>query len=194
MKKTILAVTLSLVTGVAIAAESGHGNQGGNGGVRSESSSQANGTNIGYTGGNSMTNNFNSPGTVEYKGGYELKNVPAITAPNLTTTLTETCMGSSTVGGAGAGFGFSFGTTWRDTSCVNRLDARQIAALGDAQAAKEIMCESDSVRKAFRNVGRPCAGDTNTQAAGSIVTQPVAKVEEKQVPAEHYSNIVPSFH
>jgi hypothetical protein len=135
----------------------------------------------------SITNNY--PGTVKYSGGYDLNNVPAVTAPNLTTTLTETCMGSSSVGGAGAGFGFSFGTTWRDTACVRRLDARQVHSLGDAQAAKEVMCESESVKAAFARVGRPCAADAPATAAGSIVSQPVvqpvAKIDTdvEQIPA-----------
>jgi hypothetical protein len=81
------------------------------------------------------------------------------TAPALTTTLTETCMGSTSAGAGFSGGSFSFGTTWRDTECVNRLNAREIRTYGDVQAAKEIMCSNDTVREAFKKVGRPCADD-----------------------------------
>lgn len=68
-------------------------------------------------------------------------------------------MGSTSVGGGFSGGSFSFGTTWRDSACVRRLDAREIKTFGDIQAAKEIMCDSDLVREAFKRVGRPCAED-----------------------------------
>lgn len=96
--------------------------------------------------------------------------VGAAVAPALTTTLTETCMGSTSVGAGFSGGSFSFGTTWRDSACVRRLDARQIQSMGDVQAAKEIMCDSDLVRAAFKRVGRPCAED------GGAYT-PVVKAE-----------------
>ena len=85
--------------------------------------------------------------------------VPSVTAPNLATTLTETCMGSSSVGASGAGFGFSFGTTWRDSACVRRLDARQLSAFGEVPVAIEMMCDSELVREAAKRAGRPCVAD-----------------------------------
>lgn len=110
-------------------------------------------SNIRYSGG---TNNQNN---TRYSGSYSIRNVPDVVAPALTTTLTETCMGSTSVGGAGVGFGVSFGTTWRDTACVRRLDARQLLALGHSDAATELMCDSEAVQGAFRRVGRPCAAE-----------------------------------
>lgn len=101
------------------------------------------------------------------------------TAPALTTTLTETCMGSTSLGAGFSGGSFSFGTTWRDTACVRRLDARQIQSMGDVQAAKEIMCDSDLVRGAFKRVGRPCAEDGGSYAP---VSHP-APVAEAAPPA-----------
>ena len=85
--------------------------------------------------------------------------VPNVMAPSLTTTLTETCMGSTSFGGSGSGFGFSFGTTWRDSACVRRLDARQLAAFQDMGTAREIMCASSIVREAAKRAGRPCVED-----------------------------------
>ena len=92
-------------------------------------------------------------------------------APALTTTLTETCMGSTSVGGGFMGGAFSAGTTWSDSECVNRLNARDVRALGDAQAAKEILCENSAVRKAFLAVGRPCKvdGGSYVVAANQVI-------------------------
>jgi hypothetical protein len=89
----------------------------------------------------------------------KIKAAPSVMAPGLTTTLTETCMGSTSTGISGMGFGVSFGTTWRDSACVRRLDAREIRSFGDADVAKEIMCDSENVRKAYARANKPCAAD-----------------------------------
>jgi hypothetical protein len=106
------------------------------------------------------------------------KSVGYAAAPALTTTLTETCMGSTSVGGGFSGGSFSFGTTWRDSACVRRLDAREIKTFGDVQAAKEIMCDSDLVRAAFKRVGRPCAEDGGLYVTTPEPAQVVAPVAE----------------
>ena len=107
--------------------------------------------------------------------------VPGAVAPNLATTLTETCMGSSSVGGSGAGFGFSFGTTWRDSACVRRLDARQLSAFGELAIAKEIMCDSDLVREAAVRAGRACVADGGTPI-GAVATAAPVQVQEVPTP------------
>jgi hypothetical protein len=104
-------------------------------------------------------------------------------APALTTTLTETCMGSTSMGGGFSGGSFSFGTTWRDHACVRRLDAREIRSYGDIQAAKEIMCDSDLVRDAFKRVGRPCAEDGGSYVAVSQAPAPTPEVAAPEVVA-----------
>ncbi len=104
-------------------------------------------------------------------------------APALTTTLTETCMGSTSVGAGWSGASISFGTTWRDSACVRRLDARQVHQLGDAEAAKEVMCDSDLVRAAFQRVGRPCAEDGGTYVALTAPVQPNPVAEQAFVPS-----------
>jgi hypothetical protein len=76
-------------------------------------------------------------------------------------------MGSTSVGGGFSGGSFSFGTTWRDHACVRRLDAREVKSFGYPQAAKEVMCDSDLVREAFKRVGQPCAADGGNYAAVS---------------------------
>lgn len=85
-------------------------------------------------------------------------------APSLTTTFSETCMGSTSAGAGFAGGAVSVGSTWEDEACIRRLDAREIKSLGDAEAAKELLCGSDEVRAAFKRVGRPCAIDGGTYA------------------------------
>jgi len=88
--------------------------------------------------------------------------VPGVIAPSLTTTLSETCMGSTSIGAAGAGFGLSFGSTWKDDACVRRLDARELRSFGAGLApndailfhfaAKERMCADAENRAAFERV------------------------------------------
>jgi hypothetical protein len=88
--------------------------------------------------------------------------VPAVVAPSLTTTLSETCMGSTSMGIAGAGFGISFGSTWKDEACVRRLDSRELRSFGAGLApndailfhfaAKERMCADPKIRAAFERV------------------------------------------
>ena len=147
MKKTIIAIAIAMFA-------AGAAGQGATFSNESDSNSRAKAVNEG----NEQTiNNYGAPG-VHYSGSYDLKNVPAVAAPALTTSLTETCMGSSSVGGAGVGFGFSIGTTWRDTACVRRLDARQVAALGYRDAARELMCDSPAVAAAFERAGMPNCG------------------------------------
>jgi len=120
--------------------------------VDNTSSSNSN-SNSGSLAGNSFDQKFNTEAT-------DLsRSVPNPYAPALTTTLTETCMGSTSMGASAAGWGFSFGTTWRDNACVRRLDRRQMAMLGDSLTAREVMCDSDLVRQAAIRAGRPCAAD-----------------------------------
>jgi hypothetical protein len=107
-------------------------------------------------------------------GTQTLKNVPNVYAPALTTTLTETCMGSSSGGFSIAGFGISGGGTWVDAECVNRLNARDVKALpvpGAALAAKEVLCANAVVRAAFRKTGNPCVDDVSPRKV-SAADQP----------------------
>lgn len=149
MKKTIIAIAIATFA-ITSAAQTDRGNGGG-----ADAAATVKDVSAG-----AMIINEAAPArthsTVEYSGSYDLKNVPAVAAPALTTTLTETCMGSTSVGGAGVGFGFSFGTTWRDSACVRRLDSRQIASLGYREAARELMCDSPAVAAAFDRAGQPC--------------------------------------
>lgn len=86
-----------------------------------------------------------------------IKTVPQVYAPALTTTLSETCMGSSSGGASGLGWGVTLGSSWRDDECVRRLTARELAqTLGDQEAARAVLCGSLDVYDAYERVGRPC--------------------------------------
>jgi hypothetical protein len=105
----------------------------------------------------------NTQGITTTNYGSDLSDqVPAVVAPSLTTTLSETCMGSTSMGIAGAGFGISFGSTWKDEACVRRLDSRELRSFGAGLApndailfhfaAKERMCADPKIRAAFERV------------------------------------------
>lgn len=123
-----------------------------------------------------------------------VKNVPNIVAPALTTTLTETCMGSTSGGAAVAGFGITIGSTWKDDECVNRLNSRELRSLGEYGAAKEVLCANPVVREAFKTTGKPCGKGyadvvvvvvTQTPTDGSaVVVTPY--VEPKQIERKRY--------
>ena len=82
---------------------------------------------------------------------------PSVFAPALTTTLTETCMGSSSLGVSVLGWGASGGTTWQDRECVRRLNARELAqTIGDKEAAREVLCGNEEVFRVYNALGRPC--------------------------------------
>lgn len=103
----------------------------------------------------------------------DVKSTPNIYAPALTTTLTDTCMGSTSLGGSGMGVGVSIGTTWEDRNCNRRLYAREVASLtGDREAARAILCQDEDVRKAFEAVSRPCPTPEHAEGPGSFVPPP----------------------
>jgi len=87
-------------------------------------------------------------------------------APALTSG-SDTCMGSSSVGGQGVGFGFSFGSTWTDKNCIMLKNARLLYGMGQDKVAYALMCQDKSVREAAK------AAKTN-----------LCPVEEKKAPAE----------
>lgn len=78
----------------------------------------------------------------------------------------DTCMGSSSAGGQGVGFGLSIGSTWTDSDCVRRKDARELHNMGLKPAAIALLCQSEQVRKAMSDAGTPCVGAVAAPAAG----------------------------
>jgi len=94
----------------------------------------------------------------DQSGGYKLHTTAAAVAPALTTTLTETCMGSASVGVAVTGWGVSGGKTYVDEECVRRLHSRELRAMGFLAASAELMCGNEEVAAAMDRAGTPCGG------------------------------------
>lgn len=112
-------------------------------------------------------------------------------APSLTTTFSETCMGSTSMGAGFAGGSLSLGTTWEDIACIRRLDSREIKAMGDTQAAKELLCNNEEVRQAFKRVGRPCVIDGGTYAHLDIPTKSsVNDISKKRMDALYEAAVI----
>jgi len=106
--------------------------------------------------GNAQNITFNSP-AVPTKTTTRVESLPTVYAPALSTTLTETCMGSTSGGISVMGFGGTLGTTWNDSQCVRRLNAREMAqTLGDRAAARALMCQDKDVAAAYLAVGQDC--------------------------------------
>jgi len=137
----------------------------------SNSSSQSNSNPITTTTTTTATSSNSNSGAAAENGGntqnitsnnYQPNKVKVVTtppvySPALTTTLTETCMGSSSLGVSVLGWGASGGTTWSDHQCVRRLNARELAqTIGDREAAKELLCGDDEIFRVYNALGRPC--------------------------------------
>lgn len=94
--------------------------------------------------------------TVHYDYGTQvIKNVPSINGAALTTS-NDTCMGSTSAGGALAGGGITFGTTWRDADCKRLKNARELWNMGMKGAAMALMCNDDDNRAALESTGYVC--------------------------------------
>ena len=103
--------------------------------------------------GQSVTYNYTSP------ADQTIRNVPNVYAPALAAAGSEVCLGSLSAGGAAAGFGLTVGGTMVDQECQLRMNARTLATLGYAAAAREEMCVDPQVRAAMLAAGTPCAVD-----------------------------------
>jgi len=71
---------------------------------------------------------------------YTIRNVPNVFSGNVYPTAP--CMGSSTVGGAGVGFGLSVGHSWTDDECGIRETSRSFNGLGMKDDALKVLCMS----------------------------------------------------
>ena len=92
------------------------------------------------SGGNTQSVTVTDSGQMQYSGKYEVKNVPSVFSGNVYPT--SPCMGSSSVGGAGVGFGFSVGTSWTDDECGIRETSRSFNGLGLKDDAIKVLCTS----------------------------------------------------
>jgi hypothetical protein len=110
-----------------------------------------------------------------------VKTVPNIQAPSLTTTLSDTCMGSVSFGLAFTGFGATGGSTMVDQACVRRLDAREFRAMGLNDVALALLCQSDSNRKAVEATGHLCPGtDAPLNSAAARAKDPTRMTDNEK--------------
>lgn len=112
----------------------------------SHTNSSAQSTAVAVSGGNSQTVTMKDSGKMHYSGGYTFENVPDVMAPNVYPT--SPCMGSSSIGGAGVGFGISFGTSWESEECQLRETSRSFASMGMKEDAIAILCTSEYAKNA----------------------------------------------
>jgi len=91
------------------------------------------------------------------------------------TATNGTCMGSSSAGGQGTGFGLSFGTTWTDTSCDIRYDAAALQAAGLPGAARARLCQKAEIAKAMEDGGTPCPKSKTGTATAPVATAPAGR-------------------
>lgn len=120
------------VTSVAVAAQAQHQSQ--------EVYNAGN-----NTGNSASTSNVN----VVHERSASTSTAPALTSGD------DTCMGSSSVGGQGVGFGFSVGSTWTDENCIRLKNARLLYNMGRAATAQMLMCQDEAVRAAAKATGDP---------------------------------------
>ena len=134
--------------------------------------------------GNSSVNVDASTGDMPYQA-------PAVFAPNLA-VAPETCMGSISTGGSaafsGAGFGLTFGTTWKSHDCELRMFARALAQLGPqyTSAAVALLAQNGDVKKALQDAGVQIPGQrvaavapVSTVAAAPVATAAAVQIEKR---------------
>lgn len=164
MKKTLYVTLLVLITSKVLAGDIAvppppHG--GVSAGVSSSNVTGSSASNQGVSQAiNFNTQAGNSNNKQAYAGGYKLETVPSMSAPSLTTTFSETCMGSTTGSAGWLGFGGSLGSTWKDEECIRRLNAIMLAnTLHEYAASKELMCGNAEINMVFtaleRATGKP---------------------------------------
>lgn len=92
-----------------------------------------------------------------------------------------TCMGSSSVGGQGAAFGISFGTTWRDSDCDMRYDAQALQSVGMADAAVARLCQKAEIASAMEAAGTPCPLAQSNSTASAVASTSSSTVASTSV-------------
>lgn len=104
----------------------------------------------------STSNSNNSSVVVEGDEAQKRNPVSTAYAGSLTSGI-DTCMGSSTAGAQGVGFGISLGSTWTDKNCTRLKSARQLDMMGYKEAAVQVMCLNKEVEVAMKAAGTPCS-------------------------------------
>lgn len=134
----------------------------------------ATGGNSSAQGGNANANNTNSVNNSVNVAAQERNPVSSATAPGLT-SANGSCMGSTSVGAQGVGFGISVGGTWTDGDCDRRYDSIRLQEMGMHKAAVLMMCGKASVAKVMKDAGTPCPTDKTEVAVAPAPVVTTAK-------------------
>lgn len=112
--------------------------------------------------------------TINYTGGYTVRNTPEVMPPSVVGG--NTCAVGASAGLALPGFGIAGGATWADKACERRQQAALLYNMGEHTVASALMCQDDHVREAMREAGVPCPQDRPVAAApaASAAAAPVA--------------------
>jgi len=144
MKNILIAISLAFsmaFVGTAFAGDDVHVNNDSNANANANSASDSRSAGLGVA-------SINTTNTTVFP------RAPVNTALGVPLVASsDTCMGSSSAGGQGVSFGLSLGTTWTDSDCVIRKDARFLAELGSKHLALSMMCAKESVRNAVARLG-----------------------------------------
>lgn len=108
------------------------------------------------TGDSSSNQSQSSENNVTVEGDDYKRNPVSTAFAAPLTTSTDTCMGSSSAGAQGIGFGLSIGSTWTDKNCVRLKNARQLQSMGLNDAAIQLMCLNKDIAQAMATAGTPC--------------------------------------
>lgn len=169
---------------------SGNGGAGGAGGVGNGGTGGTGGTANSHatssSGGNVINTALTVQGdTVTYQAQARDPVSTAYAAP--LAAANGTCMGSSSAGAQGIGFGLSLGTTWRDDGCDARYDAVALQAIGETVAARVRLCLKPEIAEAFERAGKPCPSSTRktATAAGSASNPGMAVAGNAQLPGAY---------
>ncbi len=90
-------------------------------------------------------------------GTQTIRSAPDVAAPAIWSN--NPCVVSASGGVTGLGWGVAIGAGIEDPDCTRRANAQHLAAMGEREAAREVLCGSREVRAAFARIGRPCAED-----------------------------------
>jgi hypothetical protein len=121
----------------------------------------------------------NGDPTINYTGGYTVRNVPDVVAPSIVGG--NPCAVGVSGGVAVAGFGISGGGTWADRACERRQEAALLYNIGQHNASIALLCQDDHVREAMYSVGQACGTRVAMAAppvaqASAIVARPMVAV------------------
>jgi hypothetical protein len=159
MNKIILAIAIATIGSSAIAADARQGQLAG-----ANAGSDATALVV-------IDNSQNVPETQRVEtyqkissGTTTIKNVPTVYAPSLTSS-NDTCMGSSSVGASGVGFGVSFGTSWTDANCIMLKNSRELFNMGMPDVAFARLCMDTLNREAIELTGKVCPQTKKEEAA-----------------------------